>query len=109
MTKAAEKAARDAAKAAKRLTPEQQFRNHHGDWVETVAAAKQAIRDERELFYYYGRGPHPWHGEAVVAAQRAQAVLLDREDDNPGTGATLADIEKIYAAADKKHRKEAGI
>lgn len=108
-TRDAERAARDEAKAAKNLTEDQQFKNHMNDWVRTVAAAKQALRDERELFYYYGHGPHCWHTESIRAAEMARNVLLAREARQAGTGATQTEIDKIIATADKKHRKEAGL
>lgn len=93
----AEKDARADAKAAKNLTETEQFRNHMGDRVTTVAAAKQALRDEVELKYYYGRGPHPWHAEAVEVAAKARAVLLARG----------VETDKIIASAEKKHSKYA--
>lgn len=96
----AAKDARDAVKAAKSLTEEQQFRNHMGDRVTTVAAAKQTLRDEVELRFYYGRGPHPWHAEAVEAARKAREVLLAR-------GVEAAELDKIVASAEKKHSKYA--
>lgn len=100
----AAKAEREAQKLIKNLRKEEQFRDHHGSWVTTVAGCKQALRDERELFYYYGSGPHSWHPEAARAAGMATQVLLDRETAQPGTGATQAEIDQIVTRADKKQR-----
>jgi hypothetical protein len=96
--RAAEKAEREAAK---NLWPEEQFRNHMGDRVTTVAAAKQALRDEIELKYYYGRGPHNWHPAAVEVARKAREVLLAR-------GSEVAELDAIVARAEKKHARYAG-
>lgn len=104
-TRAAERAARDAAKAVKNLTGDQQFDDHRGDRVTTVAAAKQVLREEVELRDYYGRGPHPWHPGSVKAAETAKNVLLAREAATPGTGATQAEIDKIIAGAVVRNRK----
>ena len=96
----ADKDAREAVKAARNLTEDQRFRNHMGDLVTTVAACKQALRDEVELKYYYTNGPHPWHAESVEAAQKARKVLLER-------GAEVAQLDKIVASAEKKYSKYA--
>jgi hypothetical protein len=106
----AARAEREAKKAAKNLTPDQQFRDHRGDLVETVARCKQILRDEVDLRDYYkgydGRhDPHSWHGEVVVAAQKAARVLQDREEDNPGTGASLGEIHKIVTTAETRARR----
>lgn len=105
----AEKAARAEAKFIKGLRREEQFYDCRGDRVETVAACKQALREEFEFQYYYGRGPHPYHPEAVTAAKKAAEVLLAREAAKPGTGATQAEIGTIRERAEKKARKEAGL
>jgi hypothetical protein len=100
------KAERQAKRDAKQLRRDERFRvdrGRYGERIETVAACKDALRRERELFYYYGRGPHCDHEAWAWAAGKAQAVLLLRESAHPGWGATQAEIDKIIANADKKH------
>jgi hypothetical protein len=97
----AEKAEREAKKAEKNLRPEEQFKDHDGRRVTTVAGAKQAIRDEVE-FHYYGAGdgsdPHPWWVESIKAAKQAREVLLAR-------GVSAAELDKIVTNATKKAMK----
>jgi hypothetical protein len=106
--RAAEKAAREARKAAKTLAPDEVFRvgrGRFGERIATVAAAKDVLRQEREFFFYYGRGPHPDYAAYAEAAQAARRVLLAREKRQAGTGATQAEIDKIFIAADRKNAK----
>jgi hypothetical protein len=95
----AEKAAREAAKLVKNLAQHEQFRDHFGSRVTTVAGCKKALRDEVELRDYYGKGPHPSHPAAAWAAQRAAEVLLLR-------GIAQDEIDRIVANAVKKNRKD---
>jgi hypothetical protein len=104
--RAAEKAGHEAVKAIKKLRPEEQFRNHRGDRVTTVAACKQALRDEVEFRDYYGSGQHSYYAKAQAAAEMAARVLLAREQRQPGTGATQEEIGKIIARAIVRNRKE---
>lgn len=97
--RAAAKAAKEAAWLVKNLRKDEQFRNHMGDRVTTVAACKQALRDEVDLGNYGGRGPHPWHHQAVEAAEQATKVLLAR-------GVTQDEIDKIIANAQIKLARE---
>jgi hypothetical protein len=99
--RAAEKATREAARLLKNLTPDEQFRDAHGDRITTVAACKKALRDEVEFRDYYGGGRHPLHEASVLAAEKAASVLLAR-------GITQAEISKIIANAVKRNRKYAG-
>jgi hypothetical protein len=104
----AAKAERDRIKAAKRLADNEVFRidrGRFGERIETVAAAKDVLRRERELFWYYGRGPHCDHAAWAAGAEQATKILLAREARHAGTGATLEEIERIIATADKKHAK----
>jgi hypothetical protein len=127
--KKAEKAARDAPR---KLTGDEQFTTSYGgDRVTTVAACKQLIRDaagqRAELEWY--RTPAAtanWAGTgeqlASVArnvaghlaqkeddAARAEAVLLRRERQREGHGATAGEISQIKDRAGKKARKAWGI
>jgi len=104
----AAKAEREAKKAAKNLTEDEQFEDTWG-WVTTVAGAIKVLRDEREYYYYYGRGPHPSHAKTAEAAKKAREVLAAREARHPGWGKTGAEIAQIVERADKKNRKEAGL
>jgi hypothetical protein len=105
--RAAAKAARLEAKYIRALRPAagddpgEIFRVENGlhERVETVAAAKDILRREVELRDYFGRGEHSWHAAYVLAAGQARAVLLRREGARPGTGATLAQIDRIVANA----------
>jgi hypothetical protein len=103
--RAAEKAQREAAKFAKRLREDEQFRDHQNDRVETVARCKEILRNEVELRDYYGQGEHPWHEASITAAGQAKIVLLAREAAAPGTGASQEEIDKIIANAVKGNRK----
>lgn len=104
----AKKAAAQEAKFVKQLRDTEQFKDSWG-WVTTVAGAVKVLRDEREYYYYYGRGPHPSHAVTAEAAVKAAEVLVARETAQPGTGKTQAEIDQIIARADKKNRKEAGL
>jgi hypothetical protein len=106
--KAAEKAEREAKKAAKNLRPEEQFQDTWG-WVTTVAGAIKVLRDEREYYYYFGRGPHPSHAKTDESAKIARRVLLAREAEHEGWGLSQDGIDQVVARADKKNRKEAGL
>lgn len=103
----AAKRERDAAKARKTLTESQQFRGYgdegRGEWITTVAAAKQALRQMIEFKHYSGpNNHHCWYESSVRAAESAKRVLLEREAANPGTGATQAEIDTILAKAEKR-------
>lgn len=125
----AEKAARDAPR---KLASDEQFTTSYGgDRVTTVAACKQLIRDaagqRAELEWY--RTPAAaanWAGTGEQLASvtrnvadclaqkeddaaRAEAVLLRRERQNEGHGATAGEISQIKDRAGKKARKAWGI
>jgi hypothetical protein len=130
--KAAEKAARAAKDAPKKLTGDEQFTTSYGgDRVTTVAACKQLIRAAIEQ-----RAELEWHrtpeavtswagtGEQLASvtrnvaghlaqkeddAARAEAMLLRRERQHEGHGATAEEISQIKDRADKKARKAWGI
>lgn len=107
----AAKAEREAKKAAKNLTPEQQFNDYFGWKVTTVAGAKKALRDEVELRDYYrgaqGRhDAHCNHPAAVLAAEAAKTVLIAREAAHTGHGATSDEVARIIATAEKRARRE---
>lgn len=102
----AEKTARAAAKARKTLTLDQQFMDAHGWRIETVAATKAVIREVIETEHYY---PRTWADKGqdyLSAAETAEYILTMREDRQPGTGATAADIEKIKANTRKRIARE---
>jgi hypothetical protein len=101
----AARAARDEARFVKRLRPDETFRCDH-DPIETVAACLEVLRKEVEFRDYYGRGEHPFHREYWEASFLARAVLLAREERQPGTGADQAKIERTIESAVKKNRKE---
>jgi hypothetical protein len=126
--KAAEKAEKAAKDAPKKLTGDEQFTTSYGgDRVTTVAACKQLIRDavEQRVELEWYRTPAAitdWAGTgeqlANVArnvaahlaqkdddAARAEAVLLRRESQHQGHGATAVEISQIKDRADKKARK----
>jgi hypothetical protein len=93
--RATEKAARDAVKAAKSLTREQRFKDGHGWWIETVAAAKQVLRDEIQTEAFY---PGTWEREGDLyraASATAERVLLAK-------GIPAAELDTIRANARKK-------
>jgi|SRR6185437_3927441 len=106
--RAAEKAARLAAKYRKTLRPEEAFSfktdARFSEHVTTVAACLAVLRSEVEFRDYYGHGEHPSHAGYVEGAARAAKVLLAREAACPGTGATQAQIDKVIANAVKKER-----
>ena len=79
-----------------------------GNRVTTVFGAKQVIREVSELRHYSGINKHhPWYESTLVAAEEAKAVLLEREERKPGTGATQEEIDLIIKRAEAKARKEA--
>jgi hypothetical protein len=125
----AEKAARDAPK---KLTGDEQFTSSYGgDRVTTVAACKQLIRAavEQRVGLEWYRTPAAtanWAGTgeqlASVArnaaghlaqkeddAARAEAVLLRRERQHEGHGATAWEISQIKDRAGKRARKARGL
>ena len=97
----AAKAEREAAKAAKNLTPAEYFRNAYGDRVTTIAAAKEALRDERRFAHYRGIDqPHSnMYEDAKTAAADARRVLAAR-------GLTTGELDTIVARADATVRRE---
>jgi hypothetical protein len=130
--KAAEKAARAARDAPRKLTGDEQFTTSYGgDRVTTVAACKQLIRDaaEQRVELEWHRTPEAvtsWPGtrEQMASvtrnvashlaqkeddAARAEAVLLHRESQHEGHGATTGEISQIKDRAEKKARKAWGI
>jgi hypothetical protein len=130
--RAAEKAARDARDAARKLTGDEQFTTSYGsDRVTTVAACKQLIRDAIEQradleWYRTPAATANWTGTReqlasvtrnVAAhlaqkeddAARAEAVLLCRETQHEGHGATAGEISQIKDRVGKKARKAWGI
>ena len=130
--KAAEKAARAARDAAKKLTGDEQFTTSYGgDRVTTVAACKQLIRDAAEQrveleWYRTPAATANWAGTGEQLANvtrnvaghlaqkeddaaRAEAVLLHRERQHEGHGATASEISQIKDRADKTARTAWGI
>ena len=125
--RAAEKTARDAAKAAKTLTEDQQRemgRDRHGDRVTTVAKLKEIVRDaielEVELAFWTTHSPAGWDVEHLARrrsnlardlpvaqgkAEMAAMILQLRERNHTGHGATAADIEKMRASKRKSATK----
>lgn len=103
----AAKAEREAAKYVKRLFPSEQFRSAYGhDRIETVARCKELLRLEVEFRDYYGRGEHSCHSQTAADAAQAVEVLLAREERQPGTGATQAEIDTIIERAVVRNRKD---
>jgi hypothetical protein len=101
----AEKAGREAKKAAKNLTEGQQFRVD-GSRVETVHGCIEVLRSEVEFRDYYGNGEHPFHADYARGAAEAARVLLAREAAAPGTGKTQAEISTIIERAIIRNRKD---
>lgn len=104
--RAAEKEARNAAKAMKTLAPAEVFKDAHGWRVETVAAAKAVIRAAIDTEHYY---PNTWAQDGAKytdAAVLAEIVLIGRELSVPGSGATTEDIAKIKANTRKRIARE---
>lgn len=118
--RAAEKAARQAVKDAKRLASDEVFRASSGDRVETVAALKDLIRKPVETdaeLAWYKAGKHNWDDTEAAArvirnltdilagqqadAELAASLLLTREARHEGWGATQAQIDKIVASKTK--------
>lgn len=102
----AEKADKAEAKFVKNLRPEEMVNpdgsrlvGYNGrERITTVAACKQALRDEVKFRDYYGHGEHPYHEGSVKSAENATRVLL-------GRGVTQAEIDKIIESAVKRERK----
>jgi len=130
--KAAEKAEKAARDAPRKLTGDEQFTTSYGgDRVTTVAACKQLIRDAAEqraelAWYRTPAATANWAGTAehlanvtrnVAAhlvqkeddAARAEAVLLHRERQHEGHGATAGEISQVKDRASAKARKAWGI
>jgi hypothetical protein len=126
----AAKAARQAVKDAKQLTEAEQFRASNGDHVETVARCKELIRQAVEqavqLEWYMNEAPKTWTGtmeqlhqvqrnvdhrlgQLVEDAGHAANILMARESNHEGHGATAADIEKMQTNKRKSARKEWGL
>ena len=128
----AEKDARDAAKAAKTLTDAEVFRatsNH--DRITTVAACKELIRDaieaevELEWINQPARDADPNYPADMLARMRANradrlaalvwdaglaaSVLMLREHQHEGHGASMEAIAKIRTNKEKSARKEWGL
>jgi hypothetical protein len=97
----AAKAVREAAKVAKNLTPDQCFRNAYGDRVTTVAAAKEAIRDEARIRALQQDRPvaPTMFEDAKIASANARRALAAR-------GVSVAELDEIAAKADKRARKD---
>jgi hypothetical protein len=93
----AAKEARQAAKAAKTLEPTLQFREVNGTWkVETVAAAKQSLRDAAVLLAGYGYDHQ--RAEAPRVKEEARRALLAK-------GMTQEEIDTIETRAVKTATK----
>jgi hypothetical protein len=101
----AEKARRAEAKFVKRLRDDELFRCD-GSFVETVAACLEVLRKEVEFRDYYGHGKHPFHREYWEASFLARAILIAREERQPGTGRTAEQIGKTIESAVKRNRAE---
>lgn len=102
--RAAAQTARDAVKAAKNLTGEEQFRDTWG-WVTTVAGCIKVLRDEVEYRDYYGNGEHPSHAATAEAAVKARAVLTARFAKNVLWGKSDQEIDEIIRRAVVRNRK----
>lgn len=119
--RAAEKQARDDARAAKMVEP---FRTSRGDRVETVAACKQVIRDmvEYQVEVEYAkteRAAESW-GDNVDGlenyrrnlAHRLERLVSDAtiaEDRLRAKGMAQEEIDQLIARKDKTARKQRGI
>ena len=115
---------RDDKKLAKRLLPSEVFRTSYGlDRVETVALCKELIRRavetkvELEHHQRYGMAPgfdaEAWarllrEGQQEEDAEKATRVLLARENDHEGWGASQEQIDKIIASRIKSATKAYG-
>lgn len=129
-TRAAEKADRDAAKAAKTLTEAEQFRASDGDRITTVAACKdlirQAVGEEVTLDWYNSPdAAKTWTDPARLAqvrgnvarrlnemtgdAGQAATVLMEREQRHAGWGMTMEAIAQMRTRKDKAARREWGL
>lgn len=125
----AEKDARAAAKAAKQLTEDEQFRTHYGnDRVTTVAGLKELVRKAIEEAvaleaYSSAKFAADWTGDSSQLANllrnvtdnlgrmqadavAAERILVAREDAHEGHGATAQDIAKMRANKVKAARRE---
>jgi hypothetical protein len=100
----AEKARKAEAKYVKRLRDDELFRVDR-ELVETVNRCLEVLRSEVEFRDYYGRGEHPFHREYWEAAHVARAVLIAREERQPGTGRTAEQIDQLIENAVKRNRK----
>jgi hypothetical protein len=124
--RAAAKAAKAEAKFVKNLRPDEIFRTHDGERIETVAAAKALVRKpaetEIELEWNRSEGAairssYPERQVNMIAsiearlgaegndAGRANEILMIREAAAPGTGWTQADADKAVASAAKRAHK----
>lgn len=124
----AEKDARDAKRAAKTLTEDEQRemgRDRHGDRVTTVAKLKEIVRDaielEVEIAFWATHSPAGWDTESLarrrsnlaadlpVAQERsrkAQDILRAREAAHEGWGAGAADIARMQDSKRKSATRE---
>jgi hypothetical protein len=110
----AKKAAAAEAKYDTNLRPDEVFedgrvgRSGRGDKVTTVHGAKVVLREVSEFRHYSGINQHhTWYLPTLAAAEKAKAVLLDRESAKPGTGATQEEIDTIMRRAEQRARQEA--
>jgi hypothetical protein len=124
--RAARNAARDAKSAVKNLADYESFRDHDGDRVTTVAAAKDAVRKPAgtavELEWYRSDAAARGFGDPETLRnvilnvterlagekadmERAYGILLAREAAVPGTGWTRKDADKAVASAARRARK----
>ena len=124
----AEHTARQAAKAAKTLTTGEQFRDRDDHLVATVARCKEIIREavnahHEALWYATPAAAERWQGdisrlaevranivrratEMATDAETAARVLMMREHEHGGWGASAEEIAKMRANAEKKARKD---
>ena len=130
----AEKDARAAAKAVKTLTEAEQFKTtgRFRERITTVAACKELIRKaveeavELEYFEQVAAGTRSWPGDTAMLANRlrnirerleelaadshrAAGILIAREAEHEGWGATEAAIDKMRANKRKSATKEWGL
>jgi hypothetical protein len=128
----AAKAERDESKARKRLTAAEQFRTSYDrDLVETVAACKDLIRraiEQQIGLEYYSRpsAAEEWQGnresftrirrniassleQMTEDAGRAAAILMEREQQHEGYGASAEEIARIRTSKERSARKQWGL
>jgi len=127
----ARKAEIATARALKNLTGAEQFRTrYNGDRVETVAACKALIRKaietqveaewtstdeyakvytDQEMAARHRANIASNLEQEVADAGQAASILMEREQRNPGSGASMDEIAKIRTNAERNARKARGL